>query len=668
MRVIGTAGHVDHGKSTLVEALTGTHPDRLKEEREREMTIDLGFAWMSLSLDGSAEGEEVGIVDVPGHRDFIENMLAGIGGIDAALFVVAADEGIMPQTREHLAILDLLHIQGGVVALTKIDLVSESGFGGGDWLDLVEADIRQVLKNTVLEGTPLVRVSGKSGVGIPELRAALSACLADRPPRPDLKRPRLPVDRVFTIAGFGSVVTGTLIDGSLNVGDEVEILPKGLSGRIRGLQTHKQKEASAVPGGRTAVNISGVSVDKIERGNVVAHPGDYRPTRRFDASTRLLVDASSSLKHNTEVKLFLGASEVMARLRLLGSEELKPGHEGWIQLELARPVTAVRGDRFILRRPSPGETIGGGTVIDPHPVGRHKRFSEDVLTNLKALAQGTPSEIVLSTIRSLGAGTPVQVAERSNLDQDLVLTGIQELISESAVLVLETKTPLLIAQNELGQNDQRDRTLIGRDMLLVGNELWGQIASKAIREVESYHQNYPLRVGISRQELKSRLSRITVSSPQLFNFAMHKLIADGELEETGPYVCRSGHEIQFSERQKRYVEELLQRFEENPSAPPSVKECQEEVGEEVVNALIELDRLVAVSPEVVFRREDYDNMIVEVCQLMDDGKTLTVAQVRDHFGTSRKYALALMEHMDVLGLTVREGDKRRLKKIKAVYE
>ncbi|MFC2055342.1 selenocysteine-specific translation elongation factor [Chloroflexota bacterium] len=661
MRVIGTAGHVDHGKSTLVEALTGTHPDRLKEEREREMTIDLGFAWMSLSLDGSAEGEEIGIVDVPGHRDFIENMLAGIGGIDAALFVVAADEGIMPQTREHLSILDLLRIQGGVVALTKIDLVVESGFGGVDWLDLVEADIRQVLKDTVLEGSPIVQVSGKTGKGIPELRAALSACLADRPPRPDLNRPRLSIDRVFTIAGFGSVVTGTLTDGSLNVGDEVEILPKDLRGRIRGLQTHKQKEQSAVSGSRTAVNISGVSVDKIERGDMVAHPGDYRSTRRFDASLRLLEDASSSLKHNIEVKLYLGASEVMARLRLLGSEELKPGHEGWIQLELTRPVTAVRGNRFILRRPSPGETIGGGSVIDPHPVGRHKRFSEEILTNLKALAQGTPAEIVLSGVQSLGAGTPVQVTERTNLDLDLVIAASQELVSGNAVQVLDSKTPASIAQSEQQPDDEGNIAVIGRDTLLVSNALWGQIASKAIREVETYYENYPLRRGISRQELKSRLSRITKASPQLFNYAMHKLIADGELEESGPFVCRAGHEIQFSESQKREVEELLQRFEETPFAPPSVKECQEDVGEEVVNALIELDRLAAVSPEVVFRQEDYDSMVVEVSQLMDGGKTLTVAQVRDHFSTSRKYALAFMEHLDAIGVTVREGDERRLK-------
>ena len=331
MRVIGTAGHVDHGKSTLIEALTGIHPDRLKEEREREMTIDLGFAWMTLPASEDEEAEEIGIVDVPGHRDFIENMLAGIGGIDAALFVVAADEGVMPQTREHLAILDLLQIQGGVVALTKIDMVDDS-----DWLDLVEADIYDTLQGTVLEQAPIVRVSAKARLGLDELKAALKDSLATKAPRADLNRPRLPVDRTFTIAGFGSVVTGTLSDGELQVGDEVEILPQKLRGRIRGLQTHKRKEQIAIPGSRTAVNITGVSLEQIERGNVVAHPGDYRPTQRLDVQFRLLSDASQPVKHNMEVKLYLGATEVLARLRLLGAESSTPGRKAGCSWRPAR--------------------------------------------------------------------------------------------------------------------------------------------------------------------------------------------------------------------------------------------------------------------------------------------------------------------------------------------
>ena len=320
MRVIGTAGHVDHGKSTLVEALTGTHPDRLKEEREREMTIDLGFAWFTLP-----DGEEVGIIDVPGHRDFIENMLAGVGGIDAALFVIAADEGVMPQTREHLAILNLLQIQGGVVALTKIDMVDDV-----EWLDLIEDDIRRVLLGTILELAPIIRVSGRKKIGISALLTALADCLRDKPTRADYGRPRLPIDRVFSIAGFGTVVTGTLSDGHFQVGDEVEILPHNIKGRVRGLQSHKRKEDAAVPGSRTAVNISGISIEQVQRGDVLTHLRDYRSTSRFDARYRHIIDASTALRHNTEVKLFLGAAEVLARVRLLGCEELNPGETGWI--------------------------------------------------------------------------------------------------------------------------------------------------------------------------------------------------------------------------------------------------------------------------------------------------------------------------------------------------
>ena len=272
MHVIGTAGHVDHGKSTLVEALTGVHPDRLKEEREREMTIDLGFGWMTLP-----NGEPVGIVDVPGHIDFIENMLAGVGGIDAALFVVAADEGVMPQTREHLAILDLLKIEAGVVALTKTDLVDP------EWLELVKSDVAESLRSTVLDGAPIVPVSARRGDGIPELIHALQSVLAQTPARLDRGRPRLSVDRVFSIAGFGTVVTGTLIDGSLGVGDEIEILPRRLAARIRGLQTHKTKVERAVPGSRVAVNLSGIEVSDVKRGDVVATPGWLRPILLFDA-------------------------------------------------------------------------------------------------------------------------------------------------------------------------------------------------------------------------------------------------------------------------------------------------------------------------------------------------------------------------------------------------
>jgi selenocysteine-specific elongation factor len=634
MRVIGTAGHVDHGKSTLVEAMTGTHPDRLKEEREREMTIDLGFAWMTLPQFGVEEPEEIGIVDVPGHRDFIENMLAGIGGIDAVLFVVAADEGVMPQTREHLAILDILQVQRGVVALTKIDLIDDP-----DWLDLVEEDLHDIFRDTVLKDAPIVRVSARNMQGIPELLAALSVCLADIPPRPDTGRPRLPIDRVFTIAGFGTVVTGTLSDGHLRTSEAVEILPRSLQGRIRGLQTHKRKEDLAVPGGRTAVNISGVTLDELQRGDVLAHPGDYRPTRRLDVSFRLLPDSSSSIKHNTEVKLFIGAAELVARLRLLGSDELLPGTTGWLQLETVEPVVAVRGDRYILRRPSPGETLGGGIVIDPHPKRRHKRFAQEVIERLEALAKGTPAEVVFQAVIALGAAPQKDILARSTLEHDTAQKAIRELIGTGQVIALEENGQLLTSQG-----------------------FWEQLEARAVQEVTLYHHKTPLRLGMPKEELKSRLKPQLKASPRLFNAMMNKLIAASVLEEAGPLVLVPGHSVRFSVSQQRLIDQLLDRFRREPYAPPSTKESQAEVGEDVFSALLDLGYLVSVAPDVVFRTEDYDRMAADIRKLINERGSITAAEVRDHFNTSRKYALALLEHLDAIGVTVRKGDNRILRK------
>jgi selenocysteine-specific elongation factor len=640
MRVIGTAGHVDHGKSTLVQAITGIHPDRLKEEREREMTIDLGFAWFSLP-----NGEEVGIVDVPGHRDFIENMLAGVGGIDAALLVVAADEGVMPQTREHLAILDLLQVQGGVVVLNKIDLIDDE-----DWLDLVEADLRQVLKETMLEKAPIVRVSARTGAGISQLLTTVSGILAERPPRSDLNRPRLPVDRVFTISGFGTVVTGTLSDGRLHIGDDVEILPKGLRGRVRGLQTHKRKEEVAVPGSRTAINLSGVALEQVQRGDVVAHPGDYRPTRRVDVRFRLLQDVSQPLHHNTEVKLFLGAAEMLARVRLLGTEELLPGEEGWLQLELSQPVVATRGDRYILRRPSPGETLGGGSIIDPHPNRRHKRFAGETLGRLKALAQGSPAEILQQAMLALGAAPLQAVIERSNLENETALQAFDELAANGIFVILDN------------QKIETPPAHIQSDALLTSHTFWENFAARANDEVRQYHQAYPLRQGMPREELKSRLKALSNVHPRLFNAALNKLVMQGSLAEDGPLVRMPDHEIRFNPQQIKAVERLMERFAASPYAPPSVKESVAEVGEEVFSALLAQKKLVSVSSDVAFRREDYDRMVGEVRRLIQTNGQLTAAEARDHFNTSRRYILALLEHLDAVGITIRDGDARRLRR------
>lgn len=631
MRVIGTAGHVDHGKSTLIAALTGAHPDRLKEEQEREMTIELGFGWLALP-----NGEEIGIVDVPGHRDFIENMLAGIAGIDAALLVIAADEGVMPQTKEHLAILDLLQIPAGMVALTKIDLASDP-----EWLALVETDIRAALAGTVMSDAPIIRVSARAKTGLDELLSTLTQILQQKPARLDLGRPRLPIDRVFSMPGFGTVVTGTLSDGHLALGDEVIVLPSGHKGRVRGLQTHKKKEERAVPGSRTAVNISGIAVEQITRGEVVTQPGQYQPTRRVDARIRLLKDVNQPLKHATEVKVFVGATETMAVLRLLGTETLKPGEEGWIQLELRDPIVAVRSDRYILRRPSPGETIGGGVIVDHQPKGRHKRFDEKVLKSLASLAAGSPADILLEAALALNAAPAKEVVSRSRLEAELAAKALKEILENGQLLQLED-----------------GNLTITSDLLVIAAPHWNTLGDKAVQMVQAYHKNFPLRRGIPREELKSRLKL----QPRAFNALVKKLAAENAIVETGNALAIAGHEITFDSGQQAKVQGLMRRFAGNPYSPPSVKECQAEVGEEIVNALVELGQLKQLTPDVIFRTQDYEQMVSKVRAFISEKGQMTVADARDLFDSSRKYMLALMEHLDATGVTIRDGDFRKLRR------
>ena len=630
MRVIGTAGHVDHGKSTLIAALTGTHPDRLKEEQAREMTIELGFGWMTLP-----NGEEVGIVDVPGHRDFIENMLSGIGGIDAALLVIAADEGVMPQTKEHLAILDLLQIPAGLIVLTKIDLASDPA-----WLDLVETDIRTVVRGTVLDEAPIVRVSAKAKTGLQSLISNLQSLLQEKPSRRDLNRPRLPIDRVFSMSGFGTVVTGTLLDGQLALGDEVEILPSGQRGRVRGLQTHKKKEEKAIPGSRTAVNISGIETESVRRGEVVIHPGQYQPTRRIDARVRLLKDVSSSLQHNSEVKFFVGASETMATLRLLGTEELRAGEESWIQLELRDPVVAVRGDRYILRRPSPGETLGGGAIVEHQPKGRHKRFDKSVLKSLESMSQGTPTDILLEAALALNLASTKEIVARSRLEAGAAETALTELLESGLLIPLEEGEPTITNQ-----------------LLVVAGPHWNALRGNVLQIVESYHVNHPLRRGIPREELKSKLRL----SPRAFNAIINKLIADDWLTDHSAFLAKPEHEVKFDSAQQVKVQALMHKLEQSSYSPPGAKELQADVNEEILNALIESDQLIAVSQEVIFRRQDYEFMVDRIKQEIQQKERITLGEVRDLFNTSRKYAQALLEHLDARGITVREGDFRKLK-------
>lgn len=623
MYVIGTAGHVDHGKSTLITALTGINPDRLAEEKAREMTIDLGFAWMALG-----DGEEVGVVDVPGHRDFIENMLAGVGGIDLALLVVAADEGVMPQTVEHLAILDLLKIQGGIVALTKLDLVDDE-----DWLDLVALDLSDTLAGTVLADAPIVPVSAKTGQGLDELKQTLGESLRKRTPRPDLGRPRLPVDRVFSLSGFGTVVTGTLTGGSFQLGDNVVIQPAGLKGRIRGLQTHNTKRDRVLPGSRVAVNLTGVGRDEIRRGDVIAAPGVGDGTILLDAFYKHLADSSTPLKHNMQVKLFVGAAEVVARARVLGVPQIEPGEEGWLQLALTSPVSVLRGDRFILRRPSPGATLGGGTILDPYPGRRHRRFRPDVIRRLQTLAQGTPEELLLQTLTRIEPATRQALFKQSGLEEAQAAVALEALGSSHQVVWLEQQ--------------------------ILSRAGWQRRLDSLATILTEFHRQNPLRLGISREELRSRLKL----TPPVFNPLVSQAAVAGLAAESGALVMKPGHRIAFTAAQSASVEALLQRFAAAGIMSPSVKEAKDTVGEDVYFALIDLGRLKPLNSDVVYAEAQYDEYVGRIRDYLASNGRINAAQARDLLGTSRKYAIALLEHLDDIKLTQRVGDDRELLKV-----
>ncbi|MBN1993519.1 MAG: selenocysteine-specific translation elongation factor [Anaerolineae bacterium] len=632
MRVIGTAGHVDHGKSTLVKALTGINPDRLKEEQQREMTIDLGFAWLTLP-----SGEPVGLVDVPGHQDFIKNMLAGVGGIDLALFVVAADEGVMPQTREHLAILDLLEIPRGVIAVTKIDLVKDE-----EWLELVQADIVETVAGTVLANAPLIPVAPLQGQGLDTLVGALDQILAQIPPRSNRGRPRLPIDRVFSISGFGTVVTGTLLDGRLQAGQEVEILPQGLKSRIRGLQSHKKNVELADPGSRTAVNLTGLSASELSRGNVLTTPGWLEPSQLLDVYLRLLPDPSRPLRHHQEVEVFTGSTEVMGFARLLGARQLDPGQAGWVQLRLAHRIPAIKGDHFIIRQPSPSLTIGGGVIVDALPRRRHRRFRPEVIERLETLLAGAPEDVLLAELDRRGPLPGRTLIAECGLPPETASAALAVLLKNGQVFFLSnegTEPPADLAASKL---------------LVVSRAGWANLLGQIKTALANYHTRYPLRVGMPRGELKSRLKLET----RLFNEAIQRGQQEDALAATETMVRLADHQVKFNAQQQAAIDQLLADFKRAPYNTPLPKDVAAAIGEDVLLALVESGQLVRLSDEVILLAETYREFMDWLKVYLGQNQTVNVAQVRDTFSTSRKYALALLEYTDEQRLTKRVGDDR----------
>ena len=627
MHVIGTAGHVDHGKSSLVQALTGIDPDRLLEEKKRQMTIELGFAWYESTAVGT-----VGIVDVPGHKDFIENMLAGVGGIDAVILVIAADEGVMPQTREHLSIISLLNVNTGLVVLTKVDMVDDS-----DWVDLVEADVRDFLIGSPLENAPILRVSTVTGEGISELRDALDEALMPLAARLDKGKPRLAVDRVFTMTGFGTVATGTMLDGSFRLDDEVVILPSGVKSRIRGLQSHQKRESIAFPGSRTAINLAGVDTSLVKRGNVIAAPGKYQPTRRIDAKIDVLGDAAAGLKHNQYVKVFVFTSETIGRLRLLQKQLIKPGEAGWVQIEFEDELVVVAGDRFVMRQMSPAQTIGGGVVVEPHSGTRYKLADTAIIERL---------ERKLSPAAESGIYTYVE--------EHPFLTNreIQEQIPEGSSVAAEEIARFV----EQGKFVKLAQSLNDEEKVITA-DLWQQLTRKMLEALDQFHKQFPLKNGFVSDELARKL-RI---SKQELAVCISAWVNNRQLNESAGVLSLPSFEVRYSANQTRRIKQLYDQIQQDPFNPPGVKEAREILTDELYQSQVDQGVLIQLSGDVIIRNTEFEKMKAFVIAEISNHGLLTLAQFRDHFSTSRRVSQALLEYLDRKGITIREGDGRRLK-------
>jgi selenocysteine-specific elongation factor len=609
--VVGTAGHIDHGKSTLIHALTGIDPDRLEEEKRRGMTIDLGFAYLTLP-----SGRLVGIVDVPGHARFIRNMLAGVHGLDAVLLVVAADEGVMPQTREHLEIVDLLEVNRGIAVVTKVDLVEP------DWLELVSAEVSETLGRTSLAGAEIVAVSATTGQGLEELKERLDRLLASAPPRPDRARPRLPVDRVFTIGGFGTVVTGTLVDGSLKVGEELQLQPSGRRVRVRGLQQHNRKVEVAEPGSRVAANLVGVEKHDLERGEVLARPGTVAATRRLDASLRVLADSPRALRHGAQVMLHTGTAEVPARAIVLTADEVAPGTGGWVQLYCEQAVAVSPGDRFVLRLPSPSATIAGGAFADVNP-RRHPRHDERVAESLERRLAG---EVLQEELRKYPRG-----------------------ITEAGLL-----------RATLAEKADASRLEAKRaGSWLFAPEAWDSLRGRARRALEDYHRAHPLRAGMPREEMKTRLGL----APAAFGPTLAELLGEGVVAERNGELALPEHRVEMEAAAGGPATRLLEQLSVRPFAPPSLAEAMRGAGAstEIVRALTQKGELVRLSEDVAFTRAAYEAALQLVRDAVAQDGTVTVASLRDRMEASRRPVLALLEYLDAQRITRRLGDARVLR-------
>jgi selenocysteine-specific elongation factor len=630
--ILGTAGHIDHGKSALIKALTGTDPDRLKEEKLRGITIELGFAELELP-----SGQHLGIVDVPGHERFVRHMVAGATGMDLVALVIAADEGVMPQTREHLEICQLLRVKQGLVVLTKVDLVEP------DWLELVEEEVREALKGTFLDGAPIVPFSAVTGFGQDQLLATLAGLAAEVPPKPVTGIFRLPIDRVFTIKGFGTVVTGTAISGRVKVAEAVAIYPPGFKAKVRGLQVHGHTVEAALAGNRTAVNLQGLEKEELERGMVVAPPGALIKSRRLDAFLEILPSAPRPLKHRQAVRLHTGTSERVAMPLILDADEMGPGASGYVQFFLREPLALKPGDRLVIRSFSPAFTWGGGLVLHVNPT-RHKRRNPEVLARFKILEQGAPEDVLRLYLSEAGA------AGRSRGELTALLPWDPG--------DLANRLNALTRQGQVLNYDQENQRFL---LAATAQDLEGQIQGL----LADYHRKFPLKPGLSKEELRRHLP--PVMEVRLFNYLLGDMAQKKQIVSERDLVRLAAHKVTLAQDQEDLSRRLEDLYRRGHFSPPTFKEATEAAKlapdkvKQVLQVLVNQGRLVKVKEDLFFHQAAIDELKAALIDFLKKNREIAVNQFKDLTQTSRKFSIPLLEYFDSTRTTVRVGEARRLR-------
>lgn len=630
--ILGTAGHIDHGKTSLIKAVTGIDTDRLKEEKRRGITIELGFAWLELP-----SGQSVGIVDVPGHEKFVKNMVAGATGIDLVALIIAADEGVMPQTREHLDICKLLGIKHGLVVVTKVDMVEE------EWLELVTDDLELFLEGSFLEGAPIVRVSSVTGQGIDEFVNVLEGLCQEIPERSASGLFRLPVDRVFSMKGFGTVITGSLMSGRINVGETIMVYPSGIQSKVRGIQIHGQPAEEATAGVRTAINFQGLDRTSINRGDMLARVNTLKPSYMVDVVLNFLGFGKKPLKNRTKVRFYTGSSEIEGNIILMDRDELQAGEQVLAQLRLETPVSLARDDRFVIRSYSPVRTIAGGYVIDPIPA-KHKRFTEGVIAHLKYLAKSDPSELVSYQVKESG----LQGVSFSDL---VIMTNMSE-------KELEQELQNLLSKKIVLQMDRDKR-------LFLHGRVFDELQQNALGILKAFHKENPLKPGMIKELFKSKLSKALGFHG--FSLLVQTLIKSGLAVQEKELIRLAEHKIALEADQKEIRRKIQKAYLDSGLQPPYFKELITSIGQnagnmkDVLGHMVKEGVLIKVKEDLYFDRGAIEGLKEKVVGFLRTNGELTTPQFKEMAEVSRKYMIPLIEYFDDTKLTIRVGDVRRLR-------